>query len=86
MTASQVAINAKANAWLADLLERWGLTDTTDRAEFVTRELLAQGLAPVPRPFPLRPSTPAASDEARAAAMAAASQAVKDAKARGGRP
>jgi hypothetical protein len=73
MSQTQTAINTKATLWLADLLERWGVTtDTNQRAEYVTRELLAQGLAPVPKPVPIRPAAPKASDEHRRAVLAQA--------------
>jgi hypothetical protein len=50
----QIAVNAAAARWLTDILDAWGLTDTTARAEWVIRELLAQGVRPVPPVPPLR--------------------------------
>lgn len=64
MSQTQTAINAAATRWLADLLERWGNTDPQQRAEYIARELIAQGLAPVPKPVPIRPAGPVASLEA----------------------
>lgn len=69
MTQNQTAINARATRWLGDLLEQRGVPDGHGLAEHVTRELLAQGLAPVPKPVPIRAATPAASPEIRAAAL-----------------
>lgn len=70
MTSNQTAINASCARWLADLLERWGVDDTTARAEWITGDLIAQGLAPVPKPFPLRSTGPTSTAEGRARARA----------------
>lgn len=82
MSQSQTAINAAATRWLGDLLDGNGVTDGHQLAEHITRELLGRGLARVPRPVPLRPTAPVASESARQAALDAAAQAVADAKAR----
>jgi hypothetical protein len=50
----QIGVNAAAARWLSEQLQAWGLTDTTARAEWVIRELLAQGVRPVSPLPPLR--------------------------------
>lgn len=80
MTAEAVARNAAAALWLAERLALWGLTDATDRAEFVCRELLAMGMRPVEPPVPLRPNKPPASAAVRENALRAAADAVRRAK------
>lgn len=70
MTISQTVINERCNRWLADILERRNVPNPHDLAKYVTTELLAQGLAPVPRPFPLKATAPSSTKEGRAAARA----------------
>jgi hypothetical protein len=73
----QVAANAKATAWLADRLEAAGYDgNATAEAAHVVRELLAHGLAPVPKPIPLRPAGPIASEQVRAEAKRHVADAV----------
>lgn len=76
MSAHQVAVNAKATRWLADLLEHWEIDNAVDRAEFIARELLDLGLARIPRPVPLHAATPPATDEQRRAHVQRAKEAI----------
>ena len=77
MTPAQVAANAAATRWLAGHLEAKGFVgDTLVEAEHIVRELLALGVARAEVPPPLRPTRPAASDEARARYVQQAKEAL----------
>lgn len=55
MTPQQAATNATAAAWLAEILEGWGVDDQpADRARWVIGELLKLGIRPLTTPPPLR--------------------------------
>jgi hypothetical protein len=82
MSQIQAAANHRAIAGLADTFTRWGLSDPEQRAEHVAVQLLADGLAPLPRPEPIPPRGDGGSREARDAALKAAADAVAAAKAR----
>lgn len=73
-------MNASASRWLAGIIEGWGLGDAHERADWIIRELLAQGVARVPTPPPLR--GPGADPEAQKKAKAAIDAAIEAARAR----
>lgn len=63
---AQIATNAEAARWLADVLDGWGLDDVGNRAEWVVRELVGRGVRPVPEAPPLRPGRLADPDHRKA--------------------
>lgn len=83
MSQHQVAANERATRNLAARLERAGYPgDPQAEAEVIVAQLLADGLAPIPRPEPIPPKGTGGSHAARAAALKAAAEAVAAAKAR----
>ncbi len=80
MTPAQVAVNATITRWLAERLEGWGLAEPQERAEYLVRELLDQGLR---KAEPLPPMAgPRSSAQRRQEAKAAIDKAIADAKAK----
>lgn len=82
MSQIQAAANARAIAALAETFTHWALPEPERRAETVALQLLADGLAPMPRPERIPPRGNGGSPAARSAALEAAAQAVAAAKAR----
>lgn len=73
-------MNASASRWLAGIIEGWGLGDAHERADWIIRELLAQGVRPVESPPPLRGE--GADPERQKAAKAEIDRAIAEARAR----
>lgn len=76
----QEQTNTEAARWLADVLDRWGLNDPGDRAEWVVAELVERGVRPVPALPPLRGS--GSTDANREAAKAKIDKALAEARKR----
>jgi hypothetical protein len=81
MTAEQTAVNTRALMTAAAKLERIGYDGDAYRfVEGLVLSVLADGYRPLPKPVPLRPTTPASTPAGRAAARAIYEQARADAR------
>lgn len=76
----QKATNTDAAHWLADVLDRWGVPDPGDRAEWVVDQLVERGVRPVPALPPLR--GPGHTEQARLDAKARIDAALAEARRR----